>query len=221
VLDEEERIGAQLEHVTRLSGFHEVIVADSGSIDRTAEIASGFGGVRVVTAAKRTRAAGMNAGAATATGEVLVFLHADVTLPASAARGIAEAMRRPGVVGGAFRTRTRAEPGGVPLGPLLRLADIRSRYTSLPYGDQAMFVRTEVFRDLGGFPDLPLMEDLEMSLRLRRVGRIARVPVSVDVSGRRFQRRPVFYTAMVNVYPLLYRLGVPARVLARFYRDVR
>lgn len=171
--------------------------------------------------AERTRAAGLNAGAAAATGDVLLFLHADVRLPASAARRVEEALRRPGVVAGAFRTRTRAEPGGLPLGPLLRLADIRSRYTSLPYGDQAVFVRAETFFALGGFPNLPLMEDLEMSLRLRRAGRIARVPANVDVSGRRFQRRPIFYTAVVNVYPLLYRLGVPARVLARFYRQVR
>ncbi len=91
----------------------------------------------------------------------------------------------------------------------------------MPYGDQALFVRAPVFRRLGGFPDQPLMEDLELSSRLRRLGPIRTVPTSVRVSGRRFLARPFYYTLLVNVFPLFYRLGAPARVLARLYGDPR
>jgi hypothetical protein len=105
--------------------------------------------------------------------------------------------------------------------PWLRLADLRSRYTTLPYGDQAIFLRRETFFEAGGFPDLPLMEDLELSLRLRRLGRIRIVPASVQVSGRRFLKHPLRDTLLVNAFPLLYRLGVSAEKLASLYRDVR
>ena len=84
-----------------------------------------------------------------------------------------------------------------------------------------MFVRAPVFRAVGGFPDQPLMEDLELSRRLARRGTIATCPARVLVSGRRFVERPVFYTAIVNVFPMLYRLGVPASALARLYAQVR
>jgi hypothetical protein len=107
------------------------------------------------------------------------------------------------------------------LGPLLHLADLRSRYTRLPYGDQAPFVRRSAFDAVGGFPAQPLMEDLEFSLRLRRLGRIERVPGRVQVSGRRFIARPVFFTALVNVFPALYRLGVSPTTLAKLYAHVR
>jgi hypothetical protein len=104
---------------------------------------------------------------------------------------------------------------------LLRLADLRSRYTSLPYGDQALFVRAEIFHAIGGFPEMPLMEDLELSRRLRRRGRIRTVRDCVRVSGRRFEARPLYYAFLMNVLPLLYRLGVPAAWLARTYGNPR
>ncbi len=107
------------------------------------------------------------------------------------------------------------------VGPLLHLADLRSRYTGLPYGDQAVFVRAGVFDRLGGFPEQPLMEDLELSRRLRRAGKIRMVPASVRVSGRRFQSRPIYYFLLANVLPVLYRAGVPPARLARLYGDPR
>jgi len=163
----------------------------------------------------------MNAGADAATGDVLLFLHADVALPTDAARWIAEALRDPGCVAGAFRTWTVNDDGRGWFAPLLHLADLRSRYTSLPYGDQALFVRAEAFRRLSGFPEQPLMEDLELSLRLRRLGRVRTMPAKVRVSGRRFLARPVYYTLAVNVFQRLYRRRLPPRVLASFYGDPR
>ncbi len=220
VLNEEAQMGGLLDALDSVPGIHEVIVVDGASTDCTAELVRGRGGTKLLSTG-RGRARQMNAGAEIATGDVLVFLHADVRLPPDAARWIATALADPGVVAGAFRTWTVAEERRLWLGPLLHLADLRSRYTSLPYGDQALFVRAAVFKQLGGFPDQPLMEDLELSLRLRRVGRIRTVPASVRVSGRRFLARPVYYTFLVNVFPLLYRLGMPPRVLANLYGNPR
>jgi hypothetical protein len=114
-----------------------------------------------------------------------------------------------------------ADAGPHPLAPLLHLADVRSRYTRLPYGDQALFVRADAFRAAGGFPAQPLMEDLELARRLWRLGRIRTARACVRVSGRRFLARPLFYAALANVFPLLYRAGVRPETLARLWQHVR
>ena len=220
VLDEEARLGRRLAELAATPGLGEVLVVDGGSADSTVAIAHTFSGVRLLSAA-RGRARQMNAGAAAAVGDVFLFLHADVSLPRDAAAWIVRTLADPRVVAGAFRTWT--VPDGAPsrLGPLLRLADIRSRVARFPYGDQAIFVRRDAFARVGGFPDQPLMEDLELSRRLRRLGRIATVPAVVRVSGRRFVTRPIRFTLIARTFPTLYRLGVPPRVLARFWGAVR
>ncbi len=219
-LNEAARIGRTLEELSSMTGIHEVIVADGGSGDRTAEIAQSFAGVRVIRA-NRGRAAQMNAGAAVAAGEIILFLHADVSLPRDAASLIERALDRPGTIAGAFKTWTVSDSGRTWLAPLLHLADLRSRYTSLPYGDQAIFVTADAFKRVGGIPDQPLLEDLEFSRRLRRLGRLETVPASVIVSGRRFLARPVYYALLINLIPLLYRLGVPVHTLKRLYGNPR
>lgn len=220
VLDEELRITRALREVLNLPDVHELIVVDGGSRDRTVALVAAFDAVTLIHA-PRGRAAQMNAGAAVASGELLVFLHADVRLPSDAVRWVREALAEPGVVAGAFRTWTVPDGAAPRWAPLLHLADLRSRYSRLPYGDQALFVRAEPFRAAGGFPLLPLMEDLELSRQLSKLGRIRTVPAAVLVSGRRFLARPLFYTLLVNVFPLLHRLGVPARWLGALYRQVR
>lgn len=220
VLDEESQIVRQLDALSTLQGIHEVIVVDGGSRDRTVELVRAVPGAQLLTA-PRGRALQMNAGAQAATGDVLLFLHADVRLPPDAMHWVSEALSDRQVVAGAFRTWTVSEGKSTWLAPLLHLADLRSRYTALPYGDQAPFVRTEVFRQLDGFPEQPLMEDLELSRRLRRLGSVRIVPATVHVSGRRFLARPVYYSLLVNILPLLYRLGMPARVLANLYGSPR
>lgn len=218
VLDEERVIARRLAELAAL-GVDEVLVVDGGSRDRTAAVVGTHPGVRLLHA-PRGRAAQMNAGAAEAGGDVLLFLHADVSLPADALAHITRALADPRVVAGAFRTWTVADRP-TRLGPLLHLADLRSRYSGLPYGDQAIFVRASTFHAVGGFPPLPLMEDLALSQRLRDAGQLRVVPARVQVSGRRFLEHPVLSTLLVNVYPTLYRLGVPPELLARFYRAVR
>lgn len=220
VLDEARRISRAIDDVLALSGRKEVIVVDGGSCDDTVALARAKP-VRVIQAA-RGRARQMNTGAEVAAGEVLLFLHADTTLPADALTCAVRALDDARVVAGAFRTWTVADGDDMPwFAPLLHLADLRSRYTSLPYGDQAMFVRADVFHRVGRFPDQPLMEDLELSRRLRGRGRIVTVPARVRVSGRRFVARPIFHTAVMNTFPALYRLGVSPDRLVKLYRSIR
>ncbi len=219
-LNEAARIGARLDELATMPGIDEVIVVDGGSVDATVPISSARPGVRVLSA-PAGRAAQQNAGAAAASGDVLLFLHADVSLPIGAARHVSRALEDRTVVAGAFRTWTVPDDRPSRLAPLLHLADLRSRYSGLPYGDQAIFVRSDAFRAAGGFPDQPLMEDLELSRRLRRLGRIKTVPASVSVSGRRFLSRPIFYFLAVNLFPALYALGVSPATLKRLYGDPR
>ena len=216
VLDEEARLARQLQQLARLSGLLEVIVVDGGSADATLEVARRADWVQVIEA-PRGRAAQMNAGAAVARGDVLLFLHADVSLPPGAAAWIERVLGDPGVVAGAFKTWTVPDAGAPWFSPLLHLADLRSRYTRRPYGDQAIFVDARAFALVGGFPELPLMEDYELGRRLASVGRIARVPARVEVSGRRFIARPIYYAVLCNLMPLAYRLGISPALLGRLY----
>ena len=219
VLNEEARIAAQLAALAGLSGIDEIIVVDGGSVDRTPGLATAAG-CRLVTA-PRGRGTQMNAGAAAASGDILLFLHADVTLPADAASLIGTALADPTVVAGAFRTRTIAEGRRTWATRWLGLADLRSRYTRLPYGDQALFVRRTAFQRVGGFPAQPLFEDLEISRRLWSVGRVQTLRAEVSVSGRRFLARPLYFAILMNILPILYRLGVSPETLQRAYGDVR
>ncbi len=222
ILDEEARIGRRLDELAAMRGIDEILVVDGGSHDRSLEVAGAHGAdnLRVLSAA-RGRAPQMNAGASAARGSVLLFLHADTELPADAARWVEATLSDPGTVAGAFRTWhvADAEPGRRAL--WLHLADLRSRLRRTPYGDQALFVRREVFERLGGFAPIPLMEDLELSRRLRRAGRVRVAPATVRVSGRRFLAHPLRDTLLVNLFPLLFRLGVRPSLLARAYRNTR
>jgi rSAM/selenodomain-associated transferase 2 len=218
VLNEARVIAQRLAELEPLDA--ELLVVDGGSVDGTqALVEARAPRVRLLTAPKG-RATQLNAGAAATSADVLLFLHADVSLPPGALEHVHRALEDPRVVAGAFRTWTVADRP-TRLGPLLHLADLRSRYSGLPYGDQALFVRAEVFRRVGGFPPLPLMEDLSLSQRLAREGRVRVVPASVRVSGRRFIEHPLRDTFLVNVFPALFRLGVPAAWLARRYENVR
>jgi len=220
VLDEAQRLGPALRRLVGLPGVDEVLVVDGGSRDQSRAVAGSIAGVRLLEA-PRGRARQLNAGAAAARGEVLLFLHADVMLPRDAVRHVARAFARPDVVATAFRTRTVDERGSTWAGALLPVADLRSRWTRLPYGDQAVSVRREAFQAVGGFPDQPLMEDLELARRLARVGRMARLHAQVTVSGRRFVRHPLRTLVFWNSFPALYRLGVAPRALEKLYGSVR
>ncbi len=193
----------------------EIIVADGGSTDGTVGLATEQQ-VRVL-AVEGGRAHQMNRGAATARGEILLFLHADTLLPPEFDRHIRRTLSQPGVVAGAFALAIDAPDWG------LRWVEwgvqLRSRWLQLPYGDQGLFMGVEVFRQLGGFPPIPIMEDFELVRRLRRQGRVAIAPAQVLTSGRRWQTLGILRTTLVNqVMILAYGLGVNPHRLAEWYR---
>ena len=193
----------------------EVVVVDGGSTDGSATMARAAG--FTVVDAERGRARQMNAGAALARGEVLLFLHADTQLPADADAAVRGALADERCDWGRFDVRITGRA------PMLRvvagLMNLRSRLTGIATGDQAMFVRREAFDAVGGFPVQPLMEDIELSRRLLRRSRPACLRARVTTSGRRWEQRGVWRTIV-----LMWRLrwaywrGVPAEVLAEAYR---
>lgn len=222
VLDEEARIGRRLDELAAMPGIDEIVVVDGGSRDRSQEIVTAHPASQLrLVSAPRGRARQMNAGARAARGSVLLFLHADSQLPLDAVHWVERTLAAPDTVAGAFRTWHVADTEPGRRAPWLHLADLRSRLSRTPYGDQALFVRRNVFESLGGFAPVELMEDLELSRRLRRAGRIRIAPASVKVSGRRFLAHPLRDTLIVNAFPLLYRIGVPPALLARAYRNTR
>jgi rSAM/selenodomain-associated transferase 2/rSAM/selenodomain-associated transferase 1 len=201
--------------LAQLADNVEVIVADGGSQDGTVQV-SLSAGVRVICAPKG-RARQMNAGAAAATGEILLFLHADTHLPEGFDEMVRQALSTPGAVAGAFELRIDSPQ------PLLRLIETgvnwRSRLFQMPYGDQAIFLPASVFRTCQGFPDTAIMEDFLLMLRLRRLGKINIVAVPVLTSGRRWQKLGVLKTTLINQLVIVaYFLGVPPERLARWYR---
>ena len=219
-LDEEANIGAALEAVQplRRRGV-EILVVDGGSADRTTAIASPLSDAVIM--APRGRAAQMNAGAARARGDVLLFVHADTRLPAEADRLILDGLAASGRLWGRFDVAIASAH------PLLRLAaslmNRRSRLTGIATGDQAIFVRRSVFQSCGGYPNLPLMEDIAISSALKRVGRPLCLSHRVLTSARHWERRGVVRTIFLMWrLRLAYFLGAdPAQLAERYGYTVR
>ena len=194
---------------------HEVIVADGGSADETPAVARAHGAV--VVDAPRGRARQLNAGAAIATGEILLFVHADTRLPADYPAQVHAALTPREVVAGAFAFALDADIPGrrwIEWG-----TNRRARQRELPYGDQGLFLTRKQFDRAGGFPDLPLLEDYVLVRRLRRHGRIGLAPAAVVTSARRWRHRGFWRTLWLNQAILAgYHLGVSPDRLARWYR---
>jgi rSAM/selenodomain-associated transferase 2 len=210
-LDEEAAIAAAVRSGV-LAGA-EVIVADGGSMDRTVACAEAAG-ARVVKA-ERGRGPQMNAGAAVAGGDVLLFLHADSVLPPDAGEQVRTAFGGGGVEAATFRLRFDGS------GPLLRLYEWCARLESpfTRFGDACIVVRAGLFRRVGGFPPWELLEDVALLRRLRARTRVRTLPAAVLTSARRFGARGVVRGQLKNgSLLLLFFLGVPPARLAPFYR---
>jgi rSAM/selenodomain-associated transferase 2 len=219
VLNEEAVLEQQLRQFVRVCVPHdcELLIVDGGSEDASVAIAQRFG--RVISA-PRGRAVQMNRGAAEATGDILLFLHSDSTLPGDAFIAIERACVSPRVVGGAFRLCFNCHELAYQL--VAHTTNLRSRWRGIFTGDQAYFVRAESFRTVGGFADIALMEDIEIVTRLRALGSLVLLSSYVTTSARRHMKKGLACAVLFMWYlRALYRFGVSREQLQRKYVDVR
>lgn len=214
-----ENLRALLPALSKLERVAELIVVDA-SDDRGAEEIARAASAKFIACPTPNRGEQMNLGAASASGDVIVFHHCDTVLEDVHLEAIAAALADPAIVGGAFfRKFDRRHPR---LMWLEKLARFRTRHGGTLYGDQSIFVRREVFQRLGGFAKIPLMEDVEFSKRLRAAGKIAVLDPPVSSSARRHLRRGAWRTSIQNgLFIVLYNLGVsPHRLHRWYYGDV-
>jgi rSAM/selenodomain-associated transferase 2 len=215
-LEEAAELPRTLDHLATLDGDFEVVVADGGSRDATVRLAAAHPRAdAVVQAPGGGRARQLNAGAARATGDVLVFLHADSRLPATAARSL----RATGADGGNFALRF---DGGDRFSRVLGAVYALQRRFGLYYGDSALWVRRPAFDRLGGFRELPIMDDYDFVRRLERSAPTACLAGPATTSSRRWRRQGILRTvASWLVIRWLFVAGVPPVRLAQLYRLVR
>lgn len=200
-----------------LAAADEVVVSDGGSTDETLDMARGLG-ARAVSGAPG-RGGQLNRGAAAAGSEVLLFLHADTALPPEGAQLIRAAVAG-GAVGGGFCLRFDVDRPLLRLGA--RLINLRTRLGFPPLGDQAQFVRRDVFLRMQGFRDWPILEDIDFARRLRKEGRTVLIEEKVTTAARRFVELGVVRTVATNwLIWALFLIGVPPHRLAHLYRMVR
>jgi len=214
-LNEAGEVAAALAELAQLrSRGHEVIVVDGGSSDGTPTLARGAADLFV--SAPRGRASQMNAGAALARGEILLFLHADTRLPENADARILQGLARSRRAWGRFDVRIEGESRLLPA--IAFFMNLRSRATGIATGDQAMFVRRDAFERAGGFPPLELMEDVALSRSLTRVSRPLCLADKVVTSGRRWDRHGVLRTVLLMAWlRLQFFFGAAPARLARLY----
>jgi len=194
----------------------EIIVVDGASTDGTDQLAQGFCD-KVIQSSERSRARQMNLGADAARGDIFWFLHADAKVPLESLNEIGRIMRDPQICGGFFRIRWPAAPA------VYRLTDSFAHYSGLLLrmrcGDHGMFCRRSAFVEAGGFPDVPLMEDVEFFRRLRRCGRIVCSNKRIAASPRRYETvGPTRLTFAYGSIATLYLFGVSLSTLVRIYR---
>ena len=219
VLNEADRINGLIGHLRDFpeEATVEIIVVD-GSVQGDTLGVIKDRQVRCLSSAAG-RARQMNAGAAIATGEILIFLHADTRLPEGALALIDRALGQPDIMGGAFDLGIRSTR--LPLKIIAAVASRRSRLTRIPYGDQAIFIRRAYFGQIGGYPDIPLMEDVALMRQIKKAGgRIYIIPERVSTSPRRWEKGGILRATLRNWILLgAYYMGVAPETLARYYRS--
>jgi rSAM/selenodomain-associated transferase 2 len=218
MLNEERAIGRTLDAIRTGAPGAEVIAVDGGSMDRSVEMACRRG-AQTLTAG-RGRARQMNAGAAAAHGDALVFVHADTLVPATFASDIASALADPAVLGGRFDLEL--DESSLAWRVLGKLISLRSRLMRSATGDQAIFVRRDTFTAMGGFAEIDLCEDIDFMRRLKRRGRVACLHSRVITSARRWRRNGLLRTVVkMWLVKSLFLAGVSPTRLRRYYADIR
>ena len=217
VLNEEAVIGACLAQFCGVEDV-ELIVVDGGSKDETQKVVKAGGRAQWLQVGKAGRALQMNAGAERATGDVLLFLHADTFLPSDGLMLIRNSLRVCGVVGGRFQLGLSEMTIGFRL--VAFLSTLRSRYLGITYGDQGIYVRREAFNVVGGFPSLQLFEDSEFCSRVARVGKFVMLNAQVCSSTRRWREWGFVRTVLeMWVLRILYTFSVSDVTLSRWYKN--
>jgi rSAM/selenodomain-associated transferase 2 len=222
-LDEERRIASCLSSIG-IRPEIELVVTDGGSSDRTLEIVRDLRPDATVVDGSPGRGGQLRRGAAAATADRLLFLHADCTLPEGWLEATMEALDDPETALAVFELHTRPTDGPVPgvwRRFWLSLFDLRSRGWGLPYGDQGFALRRSVYDALGGFRDIPLMEDVALARLAVRKGAIHSIPLRISTTARRFEERPIRSRVILATFPTLFRLGVSPDRLARWYGVIR
>ena len=195
---------------------HELIVVDGGSTDASVRIAEKYGKVIV---SERGRANQLNVGAAAAKGDILIFLHADIWLESGALAAVVTALSS-GYVGGGFRQKIE---GRSFLYRLIEIVgNIRGRYLKVFYGDSGIFLTRTDFEKIGGFPNLPILEEMEFSKGLRRLGKTTLLTPYIHISARRWEASGIVRTTLNNwLITLLYFLGISPGKLVKLYGHIR
>lgn len=215
-LNEQEALPRTLEDLGNIAGI-EVIISDGGSTDNTVDVCRG---VAKVISSVPGRGRQLNAGAAEASGDILLFLHADTILSENWNDKILSALSNKEVVGGAFSLSIDSDRLSHKI--ISSAANIRSKITGVPYGDQGIFARRSIFEKIGGFKEIPIMEDVDLMRRLKKVGRVVLLRDKVKTSARRWEKEGVVYTTIRNwLLICLYYMGVPPDRLYRLYKAVR
>ncbi|MGH8245394.1 MAG: TIGR04283 family arsenosugar biosynthesis glycosyltransferase [Gammaproteobacteria bacterium] len=216
VFNEARIMAVALEELSARAPDCPVVVVDGGSSDQSATIARRH--FETLTCPNPNRGAQMNLGAARLDSDIFLFLHIDASLPSEFEGCIEGALEDPSIAGGCFQLRFDHPH------PLLRFYSWCTRFPGrfLHFGDQAFFVRREVFRQMGGYRELPFLEDVDFLRRLGRYGRFVVLPSSVVTSARRFLRHGIVLQQLTNIAVVaLFELGVPAQRLTRLYPHVR
>jgi rSAM/selenodomain-associated transferase 2 len=193
----------------------EIVIVDGGSRDNTVQLARSLG-ARVLST-EASKSVQMNNGAAESTGDVLLFLHADTRLPDNFDAKVMAAANRKDFCAGAFSLGIDSDARGLRF--IEQVANWRSRFFQMPYGDQALFVCRDLFNEIGGYPDFPIMEDFELIRRLRKKGKITILSDSVCTSPRRYLNFGILKTWFLNqIIIVAYYLGISPDRLACWYR---
>lgn len=197
---------------------YELVVSDGGSDDNTLKIAKKF--TEHVVKGPAGRALQMNAGAQIATGDIFLFLHADSRIEPASYEKMLHSMKSSEKIGGAFSLCIDSDKWSLWL--ITRLANLRSKYLEMAYGDQAFFVRNSIFQKMNGFYEFPICEDLDFFKRLRKLGPVILLKEKVLTSPRRWMKEGIWFTTLRNILiATLFKLGFPPCILTKWYQAIR